>query len=40
MYGLPMNEETKLERGKEGRVARGVVARPNSPVVAKARLSL
>ena len=40
MYGLPMNEETKLERGKEGRVNRGVVARPNSPVVTKARLSL
>ena len=40
MYGLPMNEETKLERGKEGRVTRGVIARLNSPIVTKARLSL
>ena len=40
MYRLPINEETKLERRKEGRVTRGVVARLNSPIVTKARLLL
>ena len=40
MYKLPINEETKLERGKEGRVARGVIVRLNSSIVTKARLLL
>ena len=40
MYGLLINEETKLERGKEERVTRGVIARLNSPIVTKARLLL
>ena len=32
MYRLPINEETKLERGKEGRETRGVIARRGNVV--------